>query len=154
MSLRSVAIPLFFLTLVLFLGTSVFGADQTSLVLVPLIRAIAPGASPHDVKLAHLLVRKLAHTTEYAALALAWFVALSGTPARTARRAAWLALAVCVACAILDETHQVFVPTRTASALDVVIDGVAALLALVAARVYTESGGGGTVAPVVVPVGD
>jgi VanZ family protein len=154
MSLRSVAIPLFVLTLVLFLGTSFFGADHTSLVLVPLIKAIAPGASPHDVKLAHLLVRKLAHMTEYAALALSWFVTLAGNPARTPRRAAWLALAVCIACAILDETHQSFVPTRTASALDVVIDGVAALLALVAARVYTESGGSGDVAPIAVPVGD
>ena len=154
MSLRSVAIPLFLLTLVLLLGTSGFGADRTSLVLVPLIKAIAPGASPHDVQLAHMLVRKLAHTTEYAVLALSWFVALAGNPARTARRAAWLALGVCIACAILDETHQAFVPTRTASALDVMIDGVAALLALVAARSYTESGGTGNVRPIPVRVGD
>jgi VanZ family protein len=154
MSLRSFAIPLFVLTLVLFLGTSFFGADRTSLVLVPLIKAIAPGASPHDVKLAHLLVRKLAHMTEYAALALSWFVTLTGNPARTPRRAAWLALAVCIACAFVDETHQAFLPTRTASALDFVIDAVAALLALVVARLYQESGGTPDVTPIPLPVGD
>ena len=154
MSLRSLAVPLFFLTMVLFLGTSYFGADRSSLVIVPLIKAIAPGASPHQVRLAHLMVRKLAHITEYAMLAVSWFAALVGNPERTPRRAAWLALAVCLACAVLDETHQAFLPTRTASPLDVMLDGVAALLALVAARSYTESGGTGTVAPVVVPVGD
>ncbi|HEX3179372.1 MAG TPA: VanZ family protein [Methylomirabilota bacterium] len=117
--------------LVLFLGSVYFGADHTGVLLQPLFRALAPlvGVSPHTL---HALVRKAAHVTEYAVLAGLWFYALSER--RSAMRASWIALLICLACAVADETHQAMVPNRTPSARDVVIDGTGALMALSVVR--------------------
>jgi VanZ family protein len=84
------------------------------------------------VSLLDLLVKKGAHLTEYAILAILIYRALA--PGVTTLRAgafagAW---ALTVLYAVTDEWHQSFVPGRTAAALDVVIDGSGALLGLAA----------------------
>jgi VanZ family protein len=71
-----------------------------------------------------LVLRKLAHITEYAILAFLLRRALT-TPA---------ALAVAVAYAISDEFHQTFVHGREGRPRDVVIDSIGIVLGLLAAR--------------------
>ena len=79
------------------------------------------------------MLRKLTHVAEYALLALLWFWA---NAARTGRpvRATWIALLVCLACALVDEAHQAIIPARTGSLRDVVIDVSGAAAALLIAR--------------------
>ena len=76
-----------------------------------------------DLDMMNLIVRKLAHFVEYAILG--W---LSFRAARLSRpqwpAAAWavVALSTALACAVVDETHQSFEPTRTSSPRDVALD--------------------------------
>ena len=84
-----------------------------------------------------LLVRKCAHLTEYAVLALLLWRALrkpmKNDPRPWIWREARLALLIVALYAASDEFHQSFVPTRTAQVSDVFIDtagGAASLLAL------------------------
>ena len=87
-----------------------------------------------DRGLAHLILRKAAHFTEYALLAGLWWRAL-----RTrleARAALVAAFSIAAAYAVTDEIHQTFVDTRVGSPVDVLIDlaGAGAAAALIARR--------------------
>jgi hypothetical protein len=81
---------------------------------------------------AHALARKAAHLTEYAILAALWWRAFTRSGAARPAAAMW-ALALSVACALIDESHQAFVPARTGSAGDVLIDSLGALIAVTVA---------------------
>jgi VanZ family protein len=88
---------------------------------------LLPGASPETLAALHAALRKLAHVTEYAILAVLVCRALE-EPRRLPRTVAAAAFALCAAYAALDELHQTFVPSRTGSPLDVALDvGGAAL---------------------------
>lgn len=114
------------------LSTDVGSAEHTSGILLPLLTWLLPGANPSQLGLAHGMIRKLGHVTEYAVLALLWLRALRAERRLALATSAWVALAVAVAWAILDELHQATVGTRTPSAADVVIDAVGATLAIAA----------------------
>ena len=75
----------------------------------------------------HLLLRKAAHFTEYAILALLW----TGVLPRRSRRL-WLAFWLAAGYAVTDEIHQAFVPNRGPSPIDVLIDASGAATALTA----------------------
>src|SRR5437773_3206680 len=122
MPLRRIVLPVFWATAVLFLGSSHFGADQTRAIVRPLLHRLAPTATPAVVEAVHAVLRKLAHLSEYGILARLWFGSLLTRVDRTPRRASWLALAICLACAFADEAHQSMLLTRVASARDVVAD--------------------------------
>jgi VanZ family protein len=62
-----------------------------------------------------LVLRKIGHAAEFAVL---------GALLTRALGAAWLAFALGVLYAVSDEVHQLFVPGRTGSALDVVLDAL------------------------------
>lgn len=137
--MRRFALALGWLTLVLFLGSAWFGAQQTQRWVVPVLGALAPTASRADLQTAHAVTRKLAHVTEYAVLALLWMRAARARRAGL-RTASWIALAVCVLCAFVDEAHQSMLLTRTGSAADAVLDSLAALTALVIVRTRATEG--------------
>lgn len=69
-----------------------------------------------------LLVRKAAHLTEYAVLAVLMLRAVRGKISGELKVQAFQVLLVCAAYAALDEFHQSFVISRTASPIDVAID--------------------------------
>ena len=88
---------------------------------------------PHvPQSLLDLLVRKGAHMTEYAILAVLLYRALVPAVVREGPSAPLLAWLLAVAYAMSDEVHQSFVPGRTAAVLDVGIDATGALLGLIA----------------------
>jgi VanZ family protein len=68
-----------------------------------------------------LVLRKLAHTAEYAILGVLLLRAVGREPA---------AAAIGIAYAVTDELHQAFVPGRHAAAYDVAIDAVGVLLGI------------------------
>lgn len=106
----------------------------------PLLRWVMPGAPPATIDEIIFLVRKLAHVSEYAVLAiLAYRLFLVGPaapgPGRPMRSLA-LAWGFCILYAASDEWHQSFVPTRVGTAWDVLIDAAGAGLGLGLASVW------------------
>ena len=122
------------LMLVLFLGSSPFGPKQTQQHIVPALRTLAPWMASSGLDAIHALLRKLSHLTEYAVLALLWLRAFRDKERFTLKRASWVTLAVCLACAIVDETHQASVPGRHGSLRDVALDSLGAVAMVIAAR--------------------
>ncbi len=76
------------------------------------------------------LIRKGAHMTEFAVLAVLFFNAWCGGGVRTCGRAALLTAPCCLLVALADEFHQAFVPARGPSIRDVFIDFAGALLGI------------------------
>jgi len=119
----------------IFVMSSDFGSGaHTSAILEPLILWIKPNASPEEIERVHFLVRKSAHLSEYAVLALLLLRAIKLSLRPTARRWSWqraaVALLIAATYAATDEWHQSFVPSRTADLNDVLIDSSGALIGL------------------------
>src|ERR1700736_4562708 len=117
----------------IFLGsTDLLSAEHTSRFLVPFLRWLDPQISFTTLNAIQLGIRKLGHLTEYAILAvLLWHALRSGT--RWQMKMSILFFIAWIACAIFaasDEFHQSFVPSRTASPVDVMIDICGALIGL------------------------
>ena len=66
------------------------------------------------------IARTIGHAVEYAVLTLLWSWALAGV----IRRPVWVACAIALAYAAVDEYHQSFVENRDATVSDVAIDAV------------------------------
>lgn len=107
------------------LSTDAFSGDGTGRFLTPVLEILLPGASPDTIGIAHAVVRKLAHVTEYAILAVLLLRALYD-PERQSRPVALSAVALCALYAVTDEFHQSFVASRTAAVSDVLLDTVGA----------------------------
>jgi VanZ family protein len=134
---------------VIFLGsTDVLSAEHTSRFLVPLLRWLDPQITLATLNLMQTVIRKLGHVTEYAILAVLLWRAVRGATAWASKR--WiLFVTIWVICAIFaasDEFHQSFVPSRTSSFHDVMIDisgvlvGLTICIALAARKVVKQSG--------------
>ena len=125
--------PLAWMAFVMYLGGGAWSAAETGGLLGALLARILPTITPAQLEALHFLARKGAHLVEYAILALLWRRGLvrAGRPAGLA---AWAALSVSVAWAVLDEVRQATLPMRTGSGLDVVIDTVGAATALTLAQ--------------------
>ena len=88
--------------------------------------------SAHQFEVIHLTIRKLGHWSEYFIFAILVHRALRYRPGSYSKllHNAFTAIIIFVY-AISDELHQAFVPSRTASVADVLLDsfgGVCALL--------------------------
>ena len=79
-------------------------------------------------------IKKLAHILEYGILAIAFYLALAPKPGLWSLPAARLTWLLCLLFALSDETHQHFIPSRTAHPRDVLIDAVGSLLGLLILR--------------------
>lgn len=88
--------------------------------------------SPDVLALLETLVRKAAHMSEYAVLALLFLHALRSEGARHPMRTALL---LCALYAASDEIHQAFVPDRGPSPVDVLIDTAGACIGLALSRI-------------------
>ena len=111
----------------IFIGsTDLLSAAHTSRFIGPFLRWFAPDVSEATIASIQLVVRKCAHLTEYAILA-----ALLCRALRLHReRVLVLAFLLTAIYAALDEFHQSFVASRTASPWDVGIDCIGALAGL------------------------
>jgi len=113
---------------VIFTASADSKSVQHSRIIAPLLRWLFPGISEETIRLDVLVLRKCAHLTEYAIMALLFWRALR-KPNRSDPRpwswsiAGWSILLVAVY-ASSDEFHQIFVPGREAAVHDVVIDTI------------------------------
>jgi VanZ family protein len=124
---------------IFFFSTAAFRSDETSRILVPILRWIFPHAARETLLAIHDFLRKCGHVTEYFMLSL---LILRGIRAgRRETHLAWAlaAIALVAGYAVLDELHQSFTPGRGGLELDDVLldtasgaaaQAIAALLAL------------------------
>lgn len=117
-------------------STALFSGTGTGSFLDAVLSLIYPGLTEDTLWLINWLMRKAAHVTEYAILAVLWIRALviaRGTPPGRAMLAAFIVSALY---AITDEAHQHFVPERDGSPYDVLLDWVGAGAGLVFMAIF------------------
>ena len=116
---------------IIFAGsTDLMSADHTSRIIVPLLHWLFPTISGLTLLQVEFFIRKAAHVSEYAVLAVLLYRAFVHTVFQSRRAlSAGIVLLSCAAYAASDEFHQSFVPMRSVDALDVVADAVGAAAA-------------------------
>jgi VanZ family protein len=111
-------------------STDAFSARSTNSYIDPVIRFFFGELTPAGFRLAHSIVRKSAHVTEYAILGALICRAMTEPGARISRGVVLRAMLCCAAYALLDEAHQTLVPSRTGSGVDVLIDSTGATVGI------------------------
>lgn len=79
--------------------------------------------------LLNIIVKKSAHLIEYAILAIFWY-RFFHLNSKTNKNSGWLALLVSGLYAVTDEYHQLWVPGRHPSGVDILIDWLGVCLGL------------------------
>jgi VanZ family protein len=111
-------------------STDMFSAEHTGSVLEKILHALFGTISDEWFQQIHFLVRKSAHFCSYGLLsAFAFFSWRATFPAPRRWSLLWASLGLLTAFAAgsLDEFHQSFIPSRTSSFHDVMLDTVGAL---------------------------
>jgi len=131
---------LVWLAFISFASSDSFSAGNTSRIIAPLILWLFPTTTPETLAVVHFITRKLAHFTEYAVLGFLAARAFRSSP-RPAMHSRWflISLTLIVTYALIDEYHQSFVPSRTASIYDSLIDMAGGLTALLIIRRRTRA---------------
>jgi len=111
------------------LSTDSFSSQHTSAYILPALRWIFPHAAPETLELMHAVIRKTAHLTEYFILGIFLMVGLRGQNREWKLKWAIWAIVIAAGYASLDEFHQSFVPSRTASPWDALLDTAGASIA-------------------------
>jgi VanZ family protein len=117
-------------------STDAFSATNTGQILKPILGWLDPETTPEQLEFINFYIRKCAHFTEYFIFYLLVYRGMSG--ARMFWRSSWAVGAwfIVAAYSVLDEFHQSFTVSRTASPWDSLLDSVAALAALLVIRVW------------------
>ena len=114
------------------MSTDTFSSEHTKWFLTPVIHWLRPSLTPRQIEAVHHFIRKTAHFTEYFIFCLLLFRSIRG--ARQGWRWTWglAALSMAAGYSILDEIHQAFVSSRTASPYDSLVDSAGAFFAFAA----------------------
>lgn len=118
-------------------STKYFGADHTSGPLRAIFEAIFRHVSDARWEGIHHYIRKTGHFVGYGLIGLAWLRAWWMTlPHSAFRKDAVLALAGTALIAVSDEYHQSFLPNRTSSPWDVLLDCCGATVMVLLAYLF------------------
>jgi VanZ family protein len=132
-------LPLLLWLGVIFIGsTDLMSAEHTSRFIVPFVRWLKPDISLETLASIHFIVRKGAHLSEYAVLALLLLrAAIYMTNLKWSMSilcvSVWVA---CVFVAATDEFHQTLVRSRRASVRDIMIDSAGAIVGLLIGAIF------------------
>ena len=126
-----------FAILISMASTDSFSAQHTSTVIIPILHWLFPAASPETLERMHFFIRKSAHFIEYFVFSMILLRTLRGKQPGWHLRWALVALAIAAGYSALDEFHQSFVPSRTASPWDSLLDTTGAATAQVVAMVWS-----------------
>jgi VanZ family protein len=111
------------------MSTDTFSAEHTGRLLGSILRWLVPSLTKDQFSTIHYLIRKSAHFTEYFIFCLLLYRGVRGD--RKGWRWTWgvAALSCAAGYSVLDEIHQAFVASRTASAYDSLLDSLGAFAA-------------------------
>lgn len=114
------------------MSTDSFSAAHTASIFEPIVRWFVPALTDDQFDVIHHYIRKSAHFTEYFVFALFLYRGVRG--AHKGWRWSWglAALFIAAAYSVLDEIHQAFVASRTASPYDSLLDSAGAFVATAA----------------------
>ena len=116
------------MSVIFLFSTDLFSSSNTSSLLHPLLSALIPSLAIEQIEPIHEILRKLGHWSEYLILALLLMRALRAQiPTRRQRSLLICSWVLATLYAASDEWHQSFVPSRSASGLDVLIDSFGAI---------------------------
>ena len=113
------------------MSTDYFSAAHTASWIKPILRWLDPGMSAHTMNEIHHAIRKSAHVVEYFIFTLLLYRGLRGREPGWHLKWALIALVTAACYSGLDEVHQAFVASRTASPWDSLLDSSGALGAMV-----------------------
>jgi VanZ family protein len=111
------------------MSTDTFSAEHTASVFEPILRWMVHSLTEDQFSRIHYFIRKSAHFTEYFVFCLLLYRGVRGE--RKGWRWTWGAAALFCAAgySVLDEIHQAFVASRTASPYDSLLDATGAFAA-------------------------
>ena len=117
-------LPVFLWAALIFVfSTDIFSSANTAGAFEPILQQLFPQLPVDYIERLHSVFRKLGHFTEYFVLGgLLWRALRYHDAASSRSRRFALSIAITAIYAISDEWHQSFVPSRTASLVDVLID--------------------------------
>ena len=115
-----------------FASTDAFSSSHTSLIIIPALHRLFPSASAATLEWMHFFIRKSAHFTEYFIFSVLLMRGVRGKDDGWKLRWAIWALLIAAGYSALDEFHQSFVPSRTASPWDSLLDTTGAAVAQIA----------------------
>ena len=118
--------------LIFALSTDSFSSDHTASIFWPICRWLDPSMTVEQFGVVHHYIRKSAHFTEYFIFCVLLYRGIRA--GRTGWRWSWAlaGLSIAAGYSVLDEVHQAFVASRTASPYDSLLDSVGAFVAVVA----------------------
>jgi VanZ family protein len=116
-----------------------FSSEHTSRIISPLLRGLLPYATAATLELIHFAIRKSAYFREYFVFSLLLLRAVRGKHRGWMLRWALSALVIAAVISMLDEFHQSFVPSRTASVWDSLLDTFGAAAAQLAVWTWLRS---------------
>jgi VanZ family protein len=118
------------------MSTDAFSQDHTSQFIEPFLRWLLPHFTRHQIIHIHHIIRKCAHFTEYFIFCVLLFRAIRGV--RIGWHWTWgiTALIIAAGYACLDEIHQAFVASRTATPWDSLLDSIGAFFAYLVLFTY------------------
>ena len=124
---------------IFWLSTDTFSSANTAQVIEKVFHWLFPWLSQLDLKLIHAITRKVAHVVEYFILGSLLFCAYRSDSSLTwhPKWTIWAIITI-ILYAVSDEFHQSFVPSRTASIVDVSIDVVGGILSQIAIMLWNK----------------
>lgn len=126
------------------MSTDAFSSRHTGAVIGAVVHFLTQKLQSQRIETINEIVRKCAHVTEYFILGIFLFRAFHrGSKGERVWRSALLAAAVIVLYAAGDEFHQSFVPTRTASVIDVGLDSAGGVMAQIVSILWWKRPGAG-----------
>ncbi len=128
-------------TCISWFSTSAFSAQSTNSYIDPVLRYFFGELSPATFRFAHTVIRKSAHFAEYGVLAVLLCRALTEPGTRPSGGLIARVITYCAIYACLDELHQLFVPKRTGSPYDSMLDTVGAIVGALLFRTWRRSAG-------------
>ncbi|HEY4639759.1 MAG TPA: VanZ family protein [Thermoanaerobaculia bacterium] len=127
--------PIVWSAMILIASTDLFSGAHTAGVLQQIaMRLFGHGLAPDTAATWNLIMRKTAHLTEYGILSALTFRAFRGARKSWNPRWAIGAIIFAVLIASIDEIHQSFVPSRTGTWHDVLLDAAGAAIAQILIR--------------------